>query len=71
MRSSLVSRLLTPVVILWIVNSISKSFEFGKFTLDVFIDFSKAFDTVDPTILMNKLNQYAIKINTTTGSNVT
>ena len=49
--------------ILELVNSISNSFENGKFTLGIFIDFSKAFDTVNYTILLNKLSQHRIKNN--------
>ena len=44
-----------------LVDSITKSFENGNFSLGIFIDFSKAFDTVDYTILLNKRNQYGIK----------
>ena len=47
--------------ILEVVNSISNSVENGKFTLGTFIDFSKAFDTLDHTILLNKLNQDGVK----------
>ena len=46
-------------VILEVVNSISNSY--GKFTLGTFIDFSKAFDTIDHTISFNKLNQNDVK----------
>ena len=37
------------------------SFEQNKFTLGVFIDLSKAFDTVDHSILIKKLSYFGIK----------
>ena len=42
-------------------NSVSNSIENGKFTLGIYIDFSKSLDTVHHTILLNKLNRYGIK----------
>ena len=51
----------TDHAILDLVNNISKSFEQGKFTLGIFIDLSKAFDTVDHNILLKKINKYGIK----------
>ena len=41
-------------------NIITSSFEKGEYTLGVFIDLSKAFNTVDHQILIKKLQYYEI-----------
>ena len=46
--------------ILQLVNDISGSFERGEYTLGIFIDLSKAFDTADHEILISKLEYYGI-----------
>ena len=46
--------------IIQFVNEISKSFEQSKYTLGIFIDLSKAFDTVNHRILLQKLKYYGI-----------
>ena len=43
-----------------LVEQINQSFEKNEFTLDVFVDLSKAFDTVDHQILFKKLEYYGI-----------
>ena len=45
----------TEHAILQFTRDIAQNFDNGKFTLGVFIVFSKAFDTVDRQILLNKL----------------
>ena len=47
--------------ILQLVNDISSSFGRGQYTLGIFIDLSKAFDTVDHEILISVLEYYGIK----------
>jgi len=46
--------------ILELVNELSESFNQNKFTIGVFIDLSKAFDTVNHQILLDKLKHYGI-----------
>ena len=51
----------TEHVILLLINQLYQSFEESKVTLGIFIDLSKAFDTVDQKILTKKLELYGIK----------
>ena len=48
----------TEYAIMELVDQISNSFDSNKFTLGVFIDLSKAFDTVDHNIMLEKLKHY-------------
>ena len=53
----------TEHAIIQLYDQICESFEQNKFTLGVFIDFSKAFDTVDHKILIEKLLHYGVNGN--------
>ena len=51
----------TSFAIIKLIDQIAKAFDENKFTLGIFIDLSKAFDTVDHSILLEKLKYYGIK----------
>ena len=44
-----------------LTDKLIKSLENGEFVIAVFLDFSKAFDTVDHAILLSKLSHYGIR----------
>ena len=51
----------TEHAILQLVNQITEAFSQGEYTLGIFIDLSKAFDTVNRNILLEKLKSYGIQ----------
>ena len=51
----------TEHAILQLVNQITEAFNQGKYTLGTFIDFSKAFHTVNHNILPEKLKEFGIQ----------
>ena len=53
----------TEHAILQLTNQILQSFDQDRFTIGVFIDLSKAFDTVDHKILLKKLSFYGVRDN--------
>ena len=50
----------TAMALMLLIDKITESIEKGEIVLGVFLDFSKAFDTVDHSILIDKLKIYGI-----------
>ncbi|ELU14803.1 hypothetical protein CAPTEDRAFT_145770, partial [Capitella teleta] len=51
----------TTQVLVLVVDRISKAFKQGEVTIDVLIDFQKAFDTIQYKIILSKLLRYRIR----------
>ena len=51
----------TTLAILDMCDKIIESFEKGEFACNIFLDFAKAFDTVNHNILIDKLEHYGIR----------
>ena len=51
----------TFLALMELVDSISKQIDEGNYSLGIFLELSKAFDTIDHTILLDKLCRYGIR----------
>ena len=51
----------TDIALIVLLDKIMSAFNDGEMVLGVFLDLSKAFDTVDHAILLNKLDTYGIR----------
>ena len=49
------------LALIYLVDKISNALENGEYVLGVFLDFSKAFNTVDHDILFTKLHHYGVR----------
>ena len=53
----------TYMALVTLIDNLSTALENGEYAIGIFLDFSKAFDTVDHSILLKKLNHYGIRDN--------
>ena len=51
----------TFLALMDLVDNISKNIDGGNYSIGIFLDLSKAFDTIDHTILLDKLCRYGIR----------
>ena len=51
----------TYMAFMVLMDKLTKALDDGKFVVGILLDFSKAFDTVDHDILLNKLSHYGIR----------
>ena len=52
---------LTHMALLTFIDKVTQAIENGEYDTSVFLDFSKTFDTIDHTILLDKLDHYGIR----------
>ena len=51
----------TKLSLINLINTLLKSLDEGKITLGIFIDFKKAFDTINHSILLKKMAHYGVR----------
>ena len=51
----------TSQALLHLIEKLTKSLDNKTITVGVFIDFKKAFDTIDHSLLLNKLEYYGLR----------
>ena len=51
----------TYMALMTLMDSLTHCLDNGEYVIDIFLDFSKAFDTVDHNILLQKLSLYGIR----------
>ena len=61
----------TYMALLRLVNDITEELDKGNCSIGIFIDLSKAFDTVDHKLLLTKMKHYGIRGNALLGSLIT
>ena len=51
----------TFLALMDLADNISKNIDEGNYSIGIFLDLSKAFDTIDHTILLDKLCRYGVR----------
>ena len=51
----------TTLAMIEFSDNIHRQLDFGNYVISIFIDFTKAFDTVDHHILLQKLDRYGVR----------